>query len=303
MIELKDQRVLILGLGASGLAMARWCARQGAHVTVADTRESPPNLAALNTDVPNASFLPGPFDHSLVAGQNYAHVFGSPGLSPAAVAPVLVAEDGHFTRLDGELSLFSSALAELRLSRAYSPKVIAVTGTNGKTTVTSLTGQLVERAGKSVAVAGNIGPTLLDTLAERLDNNNLPEVWVIELSSFQLHTAEDFEPMVASVLNISQDHLDWHGTLQAYTEAKAKVFGTTSLMVLNRDDAAVMAMLPGPAKPVNAKDRKAIPQREHVTFGADLPTRPGDFGIVEVNGMAWLVRARSEERRVGKECA
>ncbi len=295
MIELKDQHVLILGLGASGLAMARWCARQGAHVSVADTRVSPPNLAALNSDVPNASFLPGPFDRSLVAGLNYSRVFGSPGLSPAAVAPVLVAEDGYSVALSGELSLFSAALADLKLARAYTPKVIAVTGTNGKTTVTALTGQLVERTGKSVAVAGNIGPTLLDTLAARLDNNNLPDVWVIELSSFQLHTAEEFEPTVATVLNVSQDHLDWHGSLQAYVEAKAKVFGATSLMVLNRGDAAVMAMLAAPPKTVNAKDRKALPPREHLTFGADLPARPGDFGIEEVNGMAWLVRAQDAD--------
>jgi UDP-N-acetylmuramoylalanine--D-glutamate ligase len=294
-MELKDQHVLILGLGASGLAMARWCARQGAQVTVADTRDSPPNLAALNTDVPNAKFLSGPFDRSWVAGLNYARVFGSPGLPPAAIAPVLIAQDGHSLRLSGELSLFCAALAELKLSRAYAPKVIAVTGTNGKTTVTSLTGQLVERAGRTVAVAGNIGPTLLDTLAQRLDSNNLPEVWVIELSSFQLHLAENFEPTVATVLNVSQDHLDWHGSLQAYVEAKAKVFGAISLMVLNRDDATVMAMLTVPAKPTNAKDRKAPPPREHLTFGAGLPARPGDFGIEEVNGMAWLVRAQDAD--------
>ncbi len=305
MIELKDQRVLILGLGESGLAMARWCARQGAEVTVADTRESPPKLAALNADVPRAKFLAGSFDHSWVAGQNYAHVFGSPGLSPAAIAPVLVAENGHSLRLEGELSLFSAALAELRLTQAYAPKVLAVTGTNGKTTVTALTGQLVERAGKSVAVAGNIGPTLLDTLAERLDYNSLPEVWVIELSSFQLHSADGFEPTAATVLNISQDHLDWHGSLQAYAEAKAKVFGATSLMVLNRDDAAVMAMLAALAKPAGVKDRKAPQEREHVTFGAGLPGRPGDYGIEEVNGMAWLVRAQDADgaRRRRNEAA
>ena len=295
MIDLKDQNVLILGLGASGLAMARWCAHLGARVTVADTREQPPNLGALLADVPKAEFLPGAFDPSQVTGRNFARVFVSPGLTPALIAPILVACDGHFTRPGGELDLFTSALEDLKHSRGYSPKVLAVTGTNGKTTVTALTGQLIERAGKSVAVAGNIGPSLLDTLTERLDSGDLPEVWVLELSSFQLHAAEGFEPTAATVLNISQDHLDWHGSMQAYAQAKAKVFGASGLMLLNRNDAAVMAMLPVAAIAGNVKDRKVPPVREHLSFGADAPTRPGDFGIEEVNGMAWLVRAQDAD--------
>jgi UDP-N-acetylmuramoylalanine--D-glutamate ligase len=294
-IDLNDQNVLILGLGASGLAMARWCARLGARVTVADTREQPPNLGALLADVPQAEFLPGAFDPSQVTGGNFARVFVSPGLTPTLIAPILVACDGHFTRPGGELDLFTSALEDLKHSRGYSPKVLAVTGTNGKTTVTALTGQLVERAGKSVAVAGNIGPSLLDTLTERLDSGDLPEVWVLELSSFQLHAVEGFEPTAATVLNISQDHLDWHGSMQAYAQAKAKVFGASGLMLLNRNDAAVMAMLPVAAIAGNVKDRKAPPVREHLSFGADAPTRPGDFGIEDVNGMAWLVRAQDTD--------
>lgn len=165
--------------------------------------------------------------------------------------------------------------------------LLAITGTNGKTTVTSLTGQLVARAGKTAAVAGNIGPTLLDTLQQHLDAGTLPQVWVLELSSFQLDGIVGFEPTAATVLNVTQDHLDWHGSLQAYAQAKARVFGERSLMVLNRDDATVMAMLPAPQR---VKLQK--PQiRAHVTFGAGMPQRPGDFGIEVVNGMAWLVRA------------
>jgi UDP-N-acetylmuramoylalanine--D-glutamate ligase len=165
--------------------------------------------------------------------------------------------------------------------------VLAITGTNGKTTVTSLTGQLFAHAGKIVAVAGNIGPTLLDTLSGHLDANTLPEVWVLELSSFQLDGVTCFEPTAAVVLNVTQDHLDWHGTMQAYAAAKSNIFGQQSLMVLNRDDARVMGMLP---EPVRVKLQR--PQvRAHVTFGSDMPQRPGDFGIEEVNGMVWLVRA------------
>ena len=193
------------------------------------------------------------------------------------------------------------ALQALRETRGYAPAVLAITGTNGKTTVTSLTGQLVAHAGKTVAVAGNIGPTLLDTLAAHLDANTLPEVWVLELSSFQLDGVTGFEPTAAVVLNVTQDHLDWHGSMPAYAAAKARIFGATGLMVLNRDDAAVMAMLP---PPVRAKLQKPV-ERPYTSFGTDMPQRPGDFGIEEVNGMVWLVRAleADETRRKRKEAA
>ena len=296
MLNLQDQRVLILGLGASGLAMARWCARHGAQVTVADTRDAPPQLAALREQVPGALFVPGTFSAELVEGKDLHAVYRSPGLSPAAVAPVfapvLVAIQQVSTRAQGELDLFFEALGALKADNGYSPAVLAVTGTNGKTTVTSLTGQLVARAGLSVAVAGNIGPTLLDTLSAHIDAGTLPQAWVLELSSFQLDSTATFEPTAATVLNLSQDHLDWHGDMPAYAAAKARIFGQTGLMLLNRDDPAVMAMLPKAELPSGkGKSTKAEPVRTHVTFGGDLPQRPGDYGIETVNGMAWLVRA------------
>jgi len=197
----------------------------------------------------------------------------------------------------GELSLFVQALENLKATRDYAPQVLAITGTNGKTTVTSLTGQLIERAGKTVKVAGNIGPTLLDTLRLSMAKE-LPEVWVLELSSFQLDNAGPFEPSAATVLNITQDHLDWHGNMAAYAAAKEKIFGASSLMVLNRDDARVMAMLP---EPVRAKLQKPV-VRVHVSYGAEMPQRPGDFGLETVNGMTWLVRAleADETRRLRK---
>jgi UDP-N-acetylmuramoylalanine--D-glutamate ligase len=178
------------------------------------------------------------------------------------------------------------------LHALYAPKVLAITGTNGKTTVTSLTGHLVRWAGKSVAVAGNIGPTLLDTLAkalaeQALPEQALPEVWVLELSSFQLELPSGLEPTAAVVLNITQDHLDWHGSMAAYVKAKANIFGATGLMVLNREDLAVMAMRP---EPIRAKLQRPI-EREYLSFGTDMPQRPGDFGMEEMNGMTWLVRA------------
>ena len=288
---LRGQRVLVLGLGASGLAMARWCTRCGAQVTVADTRAAPPQLATLRAELPQARFIGGAFDAALVHDQALDAIYRSPGLAPAAFAPVLEAARACQVSLGGELDLYSQALRTLRAQHGYAPAVLAVTGTNGKTTVTSLTSQLVQHAGRSVAVAGNIGPTLLDTLAARIAAQDLPEVWVLELSSFQLDGVQDFEPTAAVVLNLTQDHLDWHGGMAAYGAAKARIFGQTGLMVLNREDPAVMQMLP---EPVRVKLQK--PQlRAHVTFGADLPQRPGDFGMETVNGMAWLVRAHQAD--------
>ncbi len=390
MQALRDLHVLILGLGASGLAMARWCARHGAVVTVADTRDAPPQLATLQAEWPGVRFVSGPFSATLVEGTPIRAVFRSPGLAPEVVAPVVDAARAAGLWQGGELSLFAAALEGLKQDHGYAPQVLAITGTNGKTTVTSLTGQLVVRAGKTVKVAGNIGPTLLDTLGDALAQAEidaqalaeqerqaqeeeaarlaeeamqaaeraaaqakaealakalaeeehagetpaeedtlpevpveaedeeaplapvapvqlspmarvLPQVWVLELSSFQLDSSEGFEPTAATVLNVTQDHLDWHGSMPAYAAAKARIFGQRALMVLNREDAAVMAMLP---EPVRVKLQKPV-LRAHVTFGADMPQRPGDYGIETVNGMAWLVRAmeadETRKRRKNEE--
>jgi UDP-N-acetylmuramoylalanine--D-glutamate ligase len=269
-------------------------------------------------------------------------VFKSPGLSPESVAPVWQAAQAAGLWVGTELTLFAQALHDLQSTHAYHPKVLAITGTNGKTTVTSLAGQLLARAGLRVAVAGNIGPTLLDTLAQALDqaavdealadhdakhaaptldagepsasepaassddqpyevnlpplvppppppadHPHLPQVWVLELSSFQLDGVDNFQPSAATVLNLSQDHLDWHGDMSAYGAAKARIFGAQGLMVLNREDPVVMAMLP---EPLRVKLQRPH-VRAHVTFGGDLPQRPGDYGIEHMNGMTWLVRA------------
>ena len=291
---LADQHVLVLGLGASGLALARWCIRLGARVTVADTRAAPPQLQALHTQVPTAAFLCSAMDAALLATSPFDMVLKSPGLSPAAVAGVVEAARTRGLAIGNELSLFAHALANLKADRGYAPQVIGITGTNGKTTVTTLTGLLVQRAGKSVAVAGNIGPTLLDTLTQQLDAEAmgaaLPEVWVLELSSFQLDGVTNFEPTVATVLNITQDHLDWHGTLAAYGAAKANVYGHLGVMLLNRDDRLLMQ-----AAPTLVKGK---PVRPYVTFGTGEPKRPGDYGVETVNGMAWLARAAEADETI-----
>ena len=281
MKNLAGKNVLVLGLGHSGLALARWCIRSGANVTVADTRAAPPQLQALGSTAPQAVFVNAPFNAALFDSAEFDMVLKSPGLSPTAVAEVVAAATSRGTAVGNELTVFSQVLKQLQADQAYTPQVIGITGTNGKTTVTALTTQLIERAGKSVAMAGNIGPSLLDTLGERLDNQTLPDVWVLELSSFQLDGVQNFEPTVATVLNISEDHLDWHETNAAYIAAKAKVYGRTGSLLLNRDDAQVML-----AKP----EAKGKPLRKHVTFGLKEPLRPGDYGIETLSGIAWLVR-------------
>ena len=373
MYFLKDLRILILGLGDSGLAMARWCARCGAAVTVWDSRDETPGDAVLAAEWPGVLRIGGELRPEHVAG--FQLVLKSPGLAPsdARVAPLLnEARDAGIAVL-GELDLFVRALADLKAAWAYAPKLLAITGTNGKTTTTAMTALLVERAGRRVAMAGNIGPTLLDTLSAQLVElppepvlvveaevaalpagvagdlpeveeiieevaeeeraaapeaaapapvlpddeapvadvlaallpppapeaaptpaDALPEVWVLELSSFQLEGGgtgvRGFEPAAATVLNITQDHLDWHGTMAAYTAAKARVFGGNGVMVINRDDPAVEAMVPQPL-PVKGKLKPKPVTRPILRFGLDAPGRPGDFGLVTENGMAWLVRA------------
>ncbi len=315
--------------------MARWCARHGATLTVADTRDAPPQLAPLRDELPQAVFVGGPFSAALVEGTSVRAVYRSPGLAPASIATVVDAARAMGLPVGGELDLFALALRDLRTveladgaqeeqqapvtqeaaptveaapaddedddaeaplplaaaaiapaPKGYTPAVLAVTGTNGKTTVSALAGQLVARSGKTVAVAGNIGPTLLDTLAAHIDAQTLPEVWVLELSSFQLDGVQGFEPTAAAVLNLSQDHLDWHGDMAAYAAAKSRIFGAKGAMLLNRDDAAVMAMRPAAIKLAKGQAARSV-----VTLGAGMPLRPGDYGLERINGMAWLVRA------------
>jgi len=318
--------VLVLGLGTSGLAMARWCARHGAAVTVWDSREQPPGAQALAAEWPAVrlvhtlpSLLPLP-QAGEGRGEGVAEaaqppfqlILKSPGLAPtdARIAPLLDEAQASAIAVLGELDLFARALADLKADRGYAPRMLAITGTNGKTTTTAMTALLVERAGLRVAMAGNIGPALLDVLTSKLSALHdepealLPEVWVLELSSFQLEGGgrgvRGFEPDAAALLNLTQDHLDWHGSLKAYGAAKARIFGQQAVCVINRDDAAVEALLPRPELhdkgPLKGKPRTA--PRQALRFGLAAPTVPGDFGLVVEQGMAWLVRALPPEEGV-----
>ena len=295
---------LVLGLGESGLAMALWLARSGALVRVADTRETPERLAALQAAVPQAQFIAGAFTADLLDGVDFVAV--SPGLAPqrelAHIAPAAAEKN---IPVWGEIELFAQALAALKAERGYAPKVIAITGTNGKTTVTSLVGLLCERAGLATRVAGNISPAALDVLREVLDAepapqpvaegeeaaepvaSTLPQAWILELSSFQLHTTFSLQADAATVLNLSQDHLDWHGDMAAYAADKARIFGDETVRILNRDDAAVMHM--------------ADPLVETITFGTGEPAEVDSFGLVNERGIFWLAQAVPSEEVIEKK--
>ncbi|MDO9611171.1 MAG: UDP-N-acetylmuramoyl-L-alanine--D-glutamate ligase [Serpentinimonas sp.] len=332
---LHGRAVLVLGLGASGLALARWCTLAGARVTVADTRASAPQAAVLAAEAPHTTVrLQTRFDADLFAAANWALVCRSPGILPSDMAGLAAAAQEAGVPIVGELGLFGQALEALggaagasaeaagaglgrgeeservtdepRPSPAlaadpapaptYRPYVLAITGTNGKTTTTALTAHLLRAAGWSVALAGNIGPTLLDELRQRLHSGDLPQAWVLELSSFQLDAVQGFEASAATVLNLSEDHLDWHGSMAAYGAAKARIYGQRALMLLNRDDPTVMSWCPQPPVAVKpTKGRRAQPAavRPYLTFGTDAPQRPGDWGLQTINGLTWLVRAQA----------
>ena len=353
MSRLQGIKVLVLGLGDSGLAMCAWCRRHGADVRVWDSRPNPPQLEKLRAELPEVEFIHGELPESELGGVRL--VLKSPGLSPldARLTPLLQLAKATGVPVQGELDLFVRALADLKAERRYAPFVLAITGTNGKTTTTCMTGLLTERCGLRTAVAGNIGPSMLTTLAEALDKEpvrevsldtesteetaevtelelveltaleevdalldeaplpikppppkgpvfeHLPEVWVLELSSFQLDEVQGFEPTAGAVLNLTQDHLDWHGDMAAYGRAKARVFGEHGVMVINRDDALVEAMVPAPVMVKQGRGRPAKEvSRKVVRFGLDAPSHPGDFGLIEEAGMAWLVRAREADETV-----
>ncbi len=270
-------KALVLGLGESGLAIARWLAREGAALRVADTRSEPPMLAALRGELPQARFVAGAFDEALLEGVDVVAI--SPGLSPthSEAKALVAAAKRRGVEVVGEIELFARALATLKQQRGYAPRVVGVTGTNGKTTTTRLAGLLIARAGRDVAVAGNISPTALDALRERLDANRLPEVWVLELSSFQLATTASLACDAATVLNVTQDHLDWHGTLDAYAAAKSRIFAKETVQVLNRDDPRVLTMARAGSHPI--------------TFGTDAPSRPDEYGLLRDGTLVWLAYA------------
>ena len=262
---------LILGLGESGLAMARWLARQGVALRVADSRERPPGVERLRAEAPAAEVVAGPFSDALLEGVTRIAI--SPGLDPRQ--PLVATARARGLTVVGEMDLFVQALRDLGVRDAT--RLIAITGTNGKTTTTTLAGEMVRACGVDGVVAGNISPAALDVLMARLDAGEaLPAVWVLELSSFQLETTSSLKPDAATVLNISQDHMDRYANLDDYAVAKTRIFAGQGVQVLNRDDPAVMAM--------------ALEDRTQWTFGLTVneALAPGQFGLATRKDRLWL---------------
>ena len=296
-------RFLILGVGESGVAMAKWCLRNGAEVRLADTRDQSSLSVRQNAWLEELRIAGlkdicfGPLDESLLKGVDVIGI--SPGLSPLEKSNQAFLVKAEQAEIDvwSEIEFFARAIADLhRMAQAkessYEAVVLAITGTNGKTTTTALTGQLCERAGKKVAVAGNISPAALDKLMSCLDGadqiEDMPDVWVLELSSFQLVYTHTLNATAATVLNVTQDHLDWHGDMQSYADAKAKIFGNDTVCILNRDDSLVMSLISDAQK-----SEKSI-----VTFGSNRPDEQGAFGIehdLRAGGIDWLVWAEVDE--------
>ncbi len=249
---------LVLGLGATGLSCVRHLSAQGYRVRVADTRDVPPMLTSLRTEFPGVPVETGPWNAGLFRGESLLVV--SPGLSLRNPAIAVAVAAG--TTAVGDIELFA---------RTATAPVIAITGSNGKSTVTTLVGEMCRAAGLDTAVGGNIGTPALDLLRQPE-----PDVYVLELSSFQLETTYSLNVRSATVLNITPDHMDRYTDIEEYATAKERIFRGDGTMVLNRDDSRVMAM--------------ARADRQTLCFGLMPPRDDRDYGLVRKGNEEWLAR-------------
>ena len=262
-MQLKDKNVLVLGLGDTGLSALRWLANlpehnQVATISVADTRTEF-NTAALKAEFPNVDIHLGEYPVALLKQADLIVI--SPGVPLATPAVQAAIEAG--VRVIGDVELFA-------LARSKASKLIAITGTNGKTTVTSLVGEMCKAAGLKTIVAGNIGLPVLDTL-----NMETPDVYVLELSSYQLETTSSLQADVATVLNVSEDHLDrYNGSQDAYASAKARIYTGCNDQVLNLDDAFSRGM--------------ADAHKKQIWFSLSAPKTPNQYGVIVEDDQTWL---------------
>jgi len=259
------REAVVLGLGLTGLSLARHLVRHGARVRVADTRDAPPNAAALAAALPEVRLETGPVSASTLAGADLIAI--SPGVPKDQ--PSIADAVAHGAELVGDVELFARAMPP-------GQKVLAITGTNGKTTVTSLTGALTRAAGLTTIVAGNIGDPVLDALERHERGEPWPGVYVLELSSYQLETTSRLRAVAATVLNVTANHMDRYSGLADYAAAKARIFAHAAVQILNRDDAIVRLM--------------RLPGRTVQTFGAGVPLSEEEWGVVVRDGDAWLAR-------------
>jgi len=217
-VIVSDRRTLVVGLGKTGLSCVRYLSGTGRDIAVADSRSNPPGLDELKAGWPDVPVYLGDFDEELFARFNELVV--SPGISVAEPAIAGAAQKGAVIR--GDIDLFAEA--------ADAP-IIAITGSNGKTTVTTLVGEMAKAAGRKVQVGGNIGTPALDLLGQGAD------LYVLELSSFQLETTAELNAQAATVLNVSDDHMDRYPDKMAYFQAKQRIYRGCRNAIVNLDDA------------------------------------------------------------------
>jgi UDP-N-acetylmuramoylalanine--D-glutamate ligase len=247
---------LVLGMGGTGVSFARYLAGQGAPALFADTRPFPPGMAAIRAAMPAAGILADGPPAALPAGVN--RVVVSPGVDLRL--PVLADARRRGVPVLSDIDLF--------VAEARAP-ITGITGSNGKSTVTSMVGAMLAGAGVRAGVGGNLGTPALELLAPRIAH------YVLELSSFQLERSAPVPTASAVVLNITPDHLDIHGDMAAYTAAKARIYERCGLAVVNRDLPELVALVPAGTPSVG--------------FGLGRPAA-GDFGVIDRNGAAWLAR-------------
>ena len=256
-LPLTPHKALVVGLGLTGLSCVRHLVARGYDVTVVDTRAQPPQLDELRREFTRVAVHTGGLP---------AAIFGDPGL--LVVSPGVSVKEPEIARA---ISRGAQAVGDIELfAREATAPVIAITGANGKSTVTALTGEMCRRAGLQTAVGGNIGVPALSLIEAPV-----PDVYVLELSSFQLETTHSLNARAATVLNITPDHMDRYRDIGEYAAAKARVFRGNGTMVLNADDALVM--------------RLRQSERRAVSFSLRRPTNAQDYGLDEVRGETWLV--------------
>ncbi|HEX4300528.1 MAG TPA: UDP-N-acetylmuramoyl-L-alanine--D-glutamate ligase [Gammaproteobacteria bacterium] len=250
-------RTLIVGLGKTGLSCARFLAAHGEEIAITDSRERPPGLADLRELLPDAAVFLGGFSEEALKRAD--RVVLSPGI--ASDTPFVAKARALGMPVLGDIELFAHY--------AHAP-VIGITGANGKSTVTTLVGLMAERAGKRARVGGNLGTPALDLLKK-----DEPDLYVLELSSFQLEITESLPCIAATVLNLSPDHMDRYAGMKDYAAAKARIFRHCRTAVLNREDPWVRAMAPD--------------LKRRVTFGLDVPAA-GDYGVSGEGADLWLAK-------------
>jgi len=271
--NLEHKKVLVVGLGDTGLSMARWLDARGAVVAVADSRDHPPHAARLQAELPGVPLFTGKLKEEVFCNADLLAVSPGVSLREPAVADALA----HGVEVVGDIELFAQALRTQDLT--LRTRVIAITGANGKSTVTEMVGAMCKKAGLHTVVAGNIGLPVLNALSDLSRRGETADVFVIELSSFQLETTHTLNPAVATVLNVTEDHMDRYHGMAEYAAAKARIFAGNGVQVLNREDSYSLAM----AKP----DSKAV------TFGLDAPQKPEDWGLLGGENGPWLAQGEN----------